>query len=107
MRCDLVTGEVGECKFWHGPAAFSSAIDQLLGYAVWRDTKAALILFIRDKNATDVIAKTDAAVRNHQQFVDAADQHEPDQRLDYILSSPQDPRRLISLALIPVVVTGH
>jgi len=38
---------IGECKFWHGPKKFDEAIDQLLGYTVWRDTKAAIILLLR------------------------------------------------------------
>jgi len=29
---------IGECKFWRGPKSFRDAIDQLLGYLVWRDT---------------------------------------------------------------------
>jgi len=32
---------IGECKFWHGPKRFGEAIDQLLGYTVWRDTKGS------------------------------------------------------------------
>ena len=46
---------IGECKFWHGPKKFGEAIDQLLGYTVWRDTKAAIILFITSRNATAAI----------------------------------------------------
>ena len=30
---------IAECKFWKGPKAFGEAIDQLLGYATWRDGK--------------------------------------------------------------------
>lgn len=43
---------IGECKFWTGASAFTKAIDQLLGYTVWRDTKAALVLFIKATNTT-------------------------------------------------------
>ncbi len=30
---------IAECKFWKGPKGFGEAIDQLLGYASWRDSK--------------------------------------------------------------------
>src|SRR5262249_10958172 len=30
---------IGECKIWHGSNKFAEAIDQLLGYLTWRDTK--------------------------------------------------------------------
>jgi len=39
---------VGECKVWHGPEQFNKALDQLLGYLTWRDSKAAMIIFNKD-----------------------------------------------------------
>lgn len=36
---------VAECKLWKGAAALQKAITQLLGYVMWRDSKAALIFF--------------------------------------------------------------
>ncbi|WP_303760102.1 hypothetical protein, partial [Alcanivorax jadensis] len=41
---------VGECKFWSGPAGLKQAIDQLLSYLSWRDKKAALIVFVKNKD---------------------------------------------------------
>jgi hypothetical protein len=35
---------IGECKFWAGQKAFTGAVDQLNGYLVFRDTKAAIVL---------------------------------------------------------------
>ena len=45
---------IGECKFWKGPKSFNNAIDQLLGYLAWRDTKCALLIFNRNKNSSEV-----------------------------------------------------
>ena len=56
-----VNAFVGECKFWKGPKQFNEAINQLLGYTVWRDTKAALLLFIKTGDATSILARADAA----------------------------------------------
>ena len=36
---------IAECKFWRGSKSLSEAIDQLLGYTSWRDTKTAIVLF--------------------------------------------------------------
>ena len=95
---------IGECKFWDGPAKFDMAIDQLLSYTVWRDTKAVLILFITRRNPTQVIGKAHArlaAHAAHRQTLELADTGE---RRDYRFVSPADNRRTISLALLPVVV---
>ncbi|WP_459195754.1 hypothetical protein [Wukongibacter baidiensis] len=48
---------IGECKFWKGAKSFNSAIDQLLGYLAWRDSKCALLIFNKTKNSTDVAKK--------------------------------------------------
>jgi hypothetical protein len=40
---------IAECKFWHGEKQFIETIDQILSYLSWRDTKAAVILFNRNK----------------------------------------------------------
>lgn len=57
---------IAECKVWDGPKMFADAVDQLLRYVVWRDSKAALILFIKGGQPTDIIAKADAACRRHR-----------------------------------------
>ena len=36
---------VAECKLWKGGKAIGEAIDQLLGYLTWRDTKSALLVW--------------------------------------------------------------
>lgn len=41
---------IGECKFWDGQKKLSMAIDQLSSYMVWRDTKAALVLFVKRRD---------------------------------------------------------
>jgi hypothetical protein len=36
---------IAERKFWKGPKAFAEAIDHLLSYATWRDSKAVILVF--------------------------------------------------------------
>lgn len=46
---------VAECKFWHGEKKFNEAIEQLFGYLTWRDSKAALVVFVNNKDFSSVI----------------------------------------------------
>ena len=59
---------IAECKFWHGPAALREAIDQLLGYTSWRDTKTALLIFNREKSFSSVLGKLPEVVKAHPNF---------------------------------------
>jgi len=56
---------IAECKFWEGQEAFTKAINQLLSYTSWRDTKTAILLFNRNKNFSDVLAKIPDIVKQH------------------------------------------
>jgi hypothetical protein len=98
------TAFIGEFKFWDGAKSVSDAIDQLFRYTVWRDTKASLVLLIKNVRATIAIKGADQAIRNHPQFSIALDSSDPDARRDYIVTSNTDPDRKISLALLYVAI---
>jgi hypothetical protein len=59
---------IAECKFWKGAAAFKAAIDQLLGYTAWRDTKTAIIVFNRNKDTSAVLEQIPALVKAHANY---------------------------------------
>lgn len=59
---------IAECKFWKGPKAFGEAIDQLLGYATWRDSKTAILVFNRGTETSTVLAGVDATAKAHVNF---------------------------------------
>jgi hypothetical protein len=48
---------IAECKFWSGPSDYLKAIDQLLGYLTWRDTKTSLIIFTKKIKLTTVFSQ--------------------------------------------------
>ncbi len=61
---------VGECKLWTGPAGLAGALDQLLGYLTWRDSKASVIMFNkRTGNVSKILSAVPDAIRGHKQFV--------------------------------------
>ncbi len=59
---------IAECKFWKGPKPFGEAIAQLLGYATWRDSKTAILVFNRGTETSTVLAGIDATVKAHANF---------------------------------------
>jgi len=56
---------IAECKFWKGQKAHIDTIDQLLGYASWRDTKTAIVVFNRNKDFSSVILKIKEITQQH------------------------------------------
>jgi hypothetical protein len=68
IRADGKNIFIAECKFWRGPESLSDALDQLLGYASWRDTKTALLVFNRQKNFTQVLERIPDTVKAHPNF---------------------------------------
>ena len=59
---------IAECKFWKGPKGFGEALDQLLGYATWRDSKTVILLFNRGTETSTVLSGVDATVKAHASF---------------------------------------
>jgi len=98
---------VGECKRWTGSKALGAAIDQLLGYLPWRDEKAALIVFIDNKDASAVFDKIDVAVKAHVAHKRIG-KASPDRtkRTNYILGHPEDREREIQLAVLCAVMSA-
>lgn len=56
---------IAECKFWNGPTSLTNAIDQLLSYTSWRDTKTAILLFSKNKDFTNVLSQIPPTVNAH------------------------------------------
>lgn len=56
---------VAELKFWKGKKAYLDTISQLLRYLTWRDSKAAVVLFVRNKDFSSVLAAATEATLEH------------------------------------------
>src|SRR5262249_34649204 len=83
---------VAECKFWEGYGSLIKAIDQLLGYTTWRDTKTALIVFSRTKNFTATITEAQRAMKDHPRYK-SGPAKEGESRFRYIYRHPDDDQR--------------
>jgi hypothetical protein len=91
---------IGECKVWGGPGTMDEALEQIFKYLVWRDTKAAILLFIRNKDVTAVIKKAVEKIEAHPNYKRRGPA-KSDERLDFIMHATGDPEREINLALLP------
>lgn len=90
---------IAECKIWKGPKAFDEAINQLLGYATWRDGKTAILLFNRGVGTSTVLAGIDTTMKQHPNFKRSVNwPHESGFR--YILSSKGDANRELILTVL-------
>ncbi|MCY3648442.1 MAG: hypothetical protein OXG40_01790 [Acidimicrobiaceae bacterium] len=90
---------VAECKFWNGPAAFTKAIDQILGYVSWRDTKTAILMFNRNKEMSSVLAKIPDAVRGHPNCK-AKREYNTETGFRYVLGQRDDSNREVLLTVL-------
>ncbi|OZD86719.1 hypothetical protein CH273_00995 [Rhodococcus sp. 05-339-2] len=95
---------IGECKFWTGQKSVTDAVDQLLSYTTWRDTKAALVVFIKDRKGIGaVIDLAKETVESHPdcEGIDST-RTEWDSCTRYVLRKPEDRTRKVAVALILV-----
>ena len=90
---------IAECKVWHGEKMLSEAIDQLLGYVTWRDTRTALILFVENSGIKDVIEKAKSTINKHVCCVGYKGQTE-ESSFSYIFHTKGDSQSQIALELM-------
>jgi len=90
---------IAECKFWKGPEHFSQMTDQLLSYATWRDGKLALLVFNRNKNLSDVLARIPVAVAAHACYKRAVD-YSSERGFRYVFRHPDDANRELLLTTL-------
>jgi hypothetical protein len=62
---------VAELAYWDGPKTLTDKIGQLLNYLTWRDSKAAVVLFVTRKDFAAVLREVQATVPKHRNFLRA------------------------------------
>lgn len=90
---------VAECKFWKGEKNYLKAIDQLLEYLTWRDSKTALIIFVKNRDLSSILGKileTTKSHTNYKEFIDKTS----DTWFNFILHLTGDSNREIKLAVM-------
>ena len=90
---------IAECKIWRGKKALSEAIDQLLSYTTWRDTKTSLIIFNRNKNLTNVLKQIEPVTMEHSNCKKNLE-YDKETGFRFILGHPDDVNREIILTAL-------
>ena len=90
---------VGECKFWHGQEGYLKTISQLLSYLSWRDNKAAIILFVPNKEFSSVLKKIREYTPQHKNFANQISEQD-ETWLNYEFKSNEDSERMVRIAVM-------
>lgn len=91
---------VAECKFWTGYKGFLETISQLFDrYLTWRDSKVAVIMFVRNSDFTSVLKNISTEIRNHPYFIKNNGQR-GESSSSYIFRLKQDPHKHVQLEIM-------
>ena len=90
---------IAELKVWSGPKALAAAVDQLLGYVSWRDTKTALVLFNHNKNFTSVLEQIDPTMKSHDNYISSISQNS-ETEFQYHFAHKDDPARRLTITVL-------
>ena len=90
---------IAECAFWSGAKGFLDKTTQLLRYLTWRDSKAALIVFVWNREFTSVLHEIEEAVPKHPCFVSFTSKRE-ETWFDFKMHLESDTNRVIHLAVL-------
>lgn len=91
---------VAECKIWKGIEEFNRAINQLFeNYLTWRDSKTALIIFVKNKDMSNVIRTIRENILNHRYFKKLKGES-GETSFSYEMALPQDLDKAVYLQVI-------
>ena len=90
---------IGECKFWKGPKQFGEAVDQLMGYVTWRDTKTALLVFNRGRDTSKILTAIQSLLPTHPRFK-RMDTPSTFGNLRAVLGQERDPNREVIMEIL-------
>jgi len=91
---------IAECKFWHGQKAYLTTISQLFDrYLTWRNSKAAVVIFVENKDFSSVVNEVKTMTSNHPNFVRFVDEKE-ETWINYIFHINENPSREVKLAVL-------
>lgn len=90
---------IAECKFWKGAKAYLDTITQLLGYLTWRDSKAAVVMFVQNKEFSSVLKTVETETPKHPNYLGFVSKKE-ETWLNYRFHISGDRNREVKLAVL-------
>lgn len=99
LRYENTNVFIAECKFWTGKKGFLNTITQLLGYLTWRDSKAAVIMFVSNKDFSSVLNTVENSINEHPKYL-KFDNKQDETWLNYTFHINGDRNRQVKLAVM-------
>ena len=90
---------IAECKFWKGIKGFFDTLTQLLAYLTWRDSKAAVVMFIRNADFSSVVSSVENDVSQHSNYLGFVSKRD-ETWLNYRFHINDDRNREVKLAVL-------
>lgn len=85
---------IAECKFWRGQKSFEEAVQQLIGYLSWRDSKCALLIFNQTRDSSAIRAKMHEVITQRPEYRKTVS-HDSQGDARYVMVKPSDPGKEI------------
>lgn len=99
IRYNNATVFIAECKFWKGSKAYLDTINQLLSYLTWRDSKAAVVIFVRNRDFSSVLKSVEQATPKHLNYVEFINMRD-ETWFNYKFHLDGDPNREVDLGVL-------
>jgi hypothetical protein len=90
---------IAECKFWQGSKNYLATITQLLGYLTWRDSKAAVVVFVSNKDFSSVLKAVEEATSTHPNYLGYVNK-EDESWFNYRFHINDDSNREVKVAVL-------
>jgi hypothetical protein len=90
---------VAECKVWRGPQQHQETIDQILRYLTWRDSKAAIVYFVKGQQIQSPLLQIERSTSSHANYVNLDGKRE-ESWFNYVFHLPGDAERRLQLAVL-------
>ena len=92
---------IAECKIWHGQKQFLEAISQLFDrYLTWRDSKVAVMMFVKNKEMSNIVKTVKESVSEHEYFVEELDTTTKDSSFSYKFHLKDDKEKAVFLEVM-------
>ncbi|MDK2069855.1 hypothetical protein PT510_04505 [Aliarcobacter butzleri] len=92
---------IAECKIWHGQKQFLEAISQLFDrYLTWRDSKVAVMMFVKNKEMSNIVDTVKDTVSKHDYFVEELDTTSKDSSFSYKFHLKDDKEKVVFLEVM-------
>lgn len=97
LRVDDCNIFIGECKVWGGPSEVQPAVDQLMDYITVRDTKTALLFFVKNRSMTGIMVNVAEKISGHGMYKETSSESTTEMRC--VFQHPRDESLTFQLAV--------